>query len=122
MTEQGRSPSPEDESTPEVPQLRDGLSAVVMPDLVERDRDGVEIRPLSEDKAMARLNNFLGGLNRQGADLVHVMPVRFDLGETPGYAGGNPESTKQVAIVRKATGSEPRNQTSGLVRRTSYKP
>lgn len=89
-------PSPKEanldvEQTPEIPQLRDGLSAVYMPDLGPKMLWGLPPEYPSQEATLKRLNGFLGKLNEQGADMVGVMPVEVAEVREP----------KQVAIVRK---------------------
>lgn len=90
-------PKPSPEQMPEIP---NGLSTIVLPDLDEHNHWG-DVEPITEQAALAKLNAFLGNLNQQGADIVYVFDFSVDIGKRDGVLG-NVSKTKKFAIVRKA--------------------
>ncbi len=59
------------------------------------------LEPVSADKTLSILNNFLEDLNNNGVKLVSIFDLEVDLGYRPG-AVNNVTEVKKVAIVHKA--------------------
>src|SRR5262249_17394157 len=100
MSEQQGYVPPEGQQQPEVPIVREGLSAIVLPELGKLNPRNRNYEPVSEQETMDKLNTWLEGLNRQGVDIVSVMDVAVDVGRRGGISG-NVSETRKVAIVRK---------------------
>ena len=88
-------------SLEQMPEIPNGLSAIVLPDLGERNHWG-NVEPVTEQAVLEKLNAFLSNLNHQGADIVSVFDVSVNMGKRGGVVG-NVSETKKFAIVRKAT-------------------
>ncbi len=56
---------PPETQQPEVPVVREGLSAIVLPELGKLNTRSRDFEPVSEQETMDKLNNWLEGLNKQ---------------------------------------------------------
>jgi len=81
----------------EIPQVRDGLSAIELPDLRRRGFSG-STWPTTTRDALGRLNEFLAGLNNQGATIVGILPTEV-VDITNGHSAA--PTVKNIAIVSK---------------------
>lgn len=79
--------------------IRDGLSAVLLPELGERNQLK-QLGPTTKEQALNLLNEFLGKLNEQGADIVSIMDIEV-VGEKRSGEVNSRTETKKVAIIRK---------------------
>ncbi|HEV2403490.1 MAG TPA: hypothetical protein VGS08_04785 [Candidatus Saccharimonadales bacterium] len=94
-----------------IPSLPMGLSAVAFPEIGTRGNYG-EILPVRPQQALDQLNNFLGQLNEQGADIVTTLDVTVDT-TPPGSMSLGTTGLRKFAVVRRnAELSEPTNDTT----------
>jgi hypothetical protein len=92
----------ENEHTDEVPVVKEGLSAIVLPEIGKRDQFH-DLGPVSQEEVLSTLNSFLEKLNQQGVDIVSILDIDVDMGRRGGVVG-NVTETKKIAIVRKSPG------------------
>ncbi|HWY79769.1 MAG TPA: hypothetical protein VNW29_05435 [Candidatus Sulfotelmatobacter sp.] len=112
------------QNQPEISPIRDGLSAIVLPREIVTDEDPNALedqRIGTEEVTIGKLNDFLQGLNRQGAHIVSIFDITFDRGKKGGVDGSVFE-TRKVAIVRKQPGEGSPPPTSDALRYSSTKP
>ena len=81
--------------------LEEGLNAVLMPDLGKRDEYG-NPKPLQAEETLKRLQTFLDEIEKQGGEIVGVVPVavHLELSEVRLMMDTYDEE-RQVFIVRK---------------------
>jgi hypothetical protein len=102
MTEQGKSSQNQENSSQEkLVHLKVGLNAVYMPDLGIRDPyDPDETVPAPPEETLQELQSFLDEIDRQGGELLAVVPVEVDKGHRSGYIN-NVTEERQIFIIRR---------------------
>lgn len=88
-----------DRPTPDQLNIPQGLSALYLPELADRNQFG-EPKPISSDEVLARTNRFLAELTSQGVEIKAVVPVQVSKPPLPGVVGQGVE-TKQMIIVNR---------------------
>lgn len=94
---------PEFQTKRETVQLKEGLNAVLMPDIQDRDTD-LSLKPVSPEETVRRLQNFLDEIEKQGGNVLTVItvpvkqPVYLPQYNATNYLVGEP---KQIFIIRK---------------------
>lgn len=100
----GGSQTQEAQQHPEIPQIREGQSFIIIPELRDLNPRTREYTPASEEVTMARLNEWAEQLNRQGVEVVSTMGIPMETGKT--RIGQGTIETRQVALVKKQPKSE----------------
>lgn len=103
-------PQPQSVETPQALEkfhLKEGLNAIVMPDLGERNEAQEPITPRLE-KAVVRLQTFLDEIDRQGGEVLAIIPytagqkIRTSAPNEPNHVFWVHEP-KNIFIIKKKT-------------------
>jgi hypothetical protein len=87
----------------QLPPLPVGLSAVAFPEIGVKNEYG-QLALVPPEQALAQLNEFLGQLNEQGADIVTTLDVEVDTTDPNSMSlpGSKP---RKFAVVRRIEGT-----------------